>query len=71
MIKNRLIVLMFDNDVSFAELSRETGISVKHLRRIAANQMKSISYEHLDALCKFFECTPAALLKKYKEKQEI
>lgn len=50
-------------DMSVAELSRRTGISVVNLSILKNNRAKAIRFSTLTAICDALHCQPADLLR--------
>lgn len=48
--------------ITMLEVSRVTGISRPTLTRIANNNGYNFNAKVIDALCRYFECTPGELL---------
>ena len=48
--------------IYYKEVSKETGISVSTLSRIASNPKYNVSKEHIEKLCKYFDVTPDQLM---------
>ncbi|CAM4099910.1 helix-turn-helix transcriptional regulator [Paenibacillus alkaliterrae] len=48
---------------SFSQLEKETGVSRRTLAKIYNGEGGGIDYDTLNALCKFFSCTPGDLLE--------
>lgn len=62
MVKFRVKVLRAELDrVSQIEMSQKTGIRRPTLSAYENNTAKTISIEHIDILCKYFDCTPGEL----------
>lgn len=66
MIKNRLSIILGEQRMKVAELSRMTGISQNALNKIYHNQTKGIDFDTLNRICnalqrnsqEIFEFTP-------------
>jgi DNA-binding Xre family transcriptional regulator len=57
MFKSKLKALKIGKGVSWAEISRVTGISAGSLSRLAANRGAwTTNTRHLDSLCRYFRC---------------
>jgi putative transcriptional regulator len=52
--------------ITLNEVSEETGISRATLNRISNVPGYNANTDSIDALCKYFECTPCELLEYYK-----
>jgi len=50
--------------ITMNEVSQETGISRATLTRIANVPGYNTNTDAIDALCRYFECTPGELLKQ-------
>lgn len=50
-------------EMSVAELSRRTGISVVNLSVLKNNRAKAIRFSTLTAICQALDCQPADLLE--------
>lgn len=67
MIKFNLRVLMAKKDINQTKLHEATGINKDTIGRYYHNTTKRITLEHLDILCKFFDCKIEDLLEYTKE----
>lgn len=62
MVKFRLKVLRAElGNVTQIEVCEKTGIRRPTLSALENNTAKTISLEHINKLCEFFNCTPADL----------
>ncbi len=48
--------------LSFAQISRESGVSERVLSSYATGKAKGIQFDQLEKLCKYFNCQPGDLL---------
>lgn len=39
-------------------LNKQLGMGYTNFKKMVENQTRSISFEHIEALCNIFECTP-------------
>jgi putative transcriptional regulator len=62
-VKLRLKELRVQKDVTQREMALLLQTTETNYRRIEAQKIGSISYENIDKLCKFFNCTPNDLLE--------
>jgi putative transcriptional regulator len=53
--------------ITLNEVSEETGISRATLNRISNVPGYNANTDSIDALCKYFECTPCEILEYYGE----
>jgi len=65
-VKRKLVIKLVDQTkkagVSFRQIERDTGIGLSNLSRISRGKQRP-SFETIQALCNYFECTPGDLLK--------
>jgi DNA-binding Xre family transcriptional regulator len=68
MIKINLVSVMgawqarHHRELSLRELGEQTGLSASFLHRFKQGQIKNLNLDKLEALCRFFDCTPNDLL---------
>ena len=67
MIKFNLRVWMARKDINQTKLHEATGINKDSIGRYYHNTTKRITLEHLDILCKFFDCKIEDLLEYTEE----
>jgi putative transcriptional regulator len=48
--------------IYYKDISNATGIGVSTLSRIAIDHNYNISRDHIEKLCRYFECTPNDLI---------
>ncbi|AEB09247.1 helix-turn-helix domain-containing protein [Desulfobacca acetoxidans] len=64
MIYCNLRELMIQNNLyDYGQLSKQTDIPKETLQHLAENQWHQLKREHLDALCRFFDCKIGDLLE--------
>jgi putative transcriptional regulator len=64
MISCNLKEFMIKNNLyDYGTLSKETGIPKETLEHLAENQWHQIKREHLEALCRYFNCKVGDLLE--------
>ena len=69
MIRIKLIQMLDDlsfkegRKISLTELSEKTGLSRPTITRIINTRGYNLGLDGVDALCKFFRCTPGELLE--------
>ena len=69
-ITNKFLVLLAlkqekeNRRISIAEVARDTGIDQRTLGKWAKNTINRYDAPVIDALCKFFNCTPGDLIIK-------
>lgn len=56
MIEFLLHYRMADHRINQRELAKATGIGKNSINRYFNNQSSKITVEHLDILCKYFDC---------------
>lgn len=61
-ISNKMLALIQDNDISYNELSKITGISKSALQRYATGTTEKIPLDRLEAIAKSLGVTPAYLM---------
>ena len=61
-LSSRILNLILDQDISYAELSRQTGIPKSALQRYATGETEKISADRLDLIAKALGTTPARLM---------
>lgn len=57
MIKMNLRKLMFDKEVNQRQLSEDTKISTPMISSYYNNKFTRINKNHVETLCKYFNCT--------------
>lgn len=62
-VRLRLKELRVQKDTTQREMAVLLETTETNYRRIEAQKISSISYENIDRLCKFFNCTPNELLE--------
>jgi putative transcriptional regulator len=62
-VRLRLKELRASKEVTQREMAVLLETTETNYRRIEAQRIGSISYENIDKLCKFFNCTPNDLLE--------
>jgi len=68
MIRSRILIVMAERRVrSLAQVSREAGVSVPAVSRLANETAVRVDFGTLDALCKYFDCQPGDLLEYVAE----
>jgi len=67
MIKNKLIVLLAEKELSLSELARLTDIRYATLWSFAKNKTQKADYEMMNRICKTLECSPGDILKYLPE----
>lgn len=71
MIKNRLKILLAEQDLNYSKLSKITGISVNALSQMGkagGTGSRQIRYAVLDKLCSALNCEISDLLVRFAEK---
>ncbi len=74
-ISNRLLKLINDNDISYGELSKQTGIPKSALQRYATGETEKIPLTRIELLATALHTTPAYIMgwetedKKYSENE--
>jgi putative transcriptional regulator len=64
MIFCHLKELMIQNDLyDYRQLSKETEIPKETLEHLAENQWHQVKREHLEALCRYFNCKVSDLME--------
>lgn len=64
MISCNLKELMIKNNLyNYGKLSKETGIPKETLEHLAENLWHQLKREHLEALCRYFNCRVGDLLE--------
>jgi putative transcriptional regulator len=64
MIFCHLKELMIQNDLyDYSQLSKETEIPKETLEHLAENQWHQVKREHLEALCRYFNCKVSDLME--------
>ena len=69
-INNRFLILLAQKEtvenrrISIAEVARETKIDQRTLGKWAKNSLARYDAPVIDALCKYFNCTPGDLIIK-------
>jgi putative transcriptional regulator len=67
-VTNRFAVLLAEKGmrerrkISIAEVSRKTGIAQRTLQKWASNRIDRYETPVIDALCKYFACSPGDLI---------
>jgi len=70
MIRCHLSKLMGERKVKIIGVARETGISRNMISSLYYENAKRIDLESLDALCRYFQCQPAALFEYIADPEE-
>jgi putative transcriptional regulator len=69
MIKNKLSILMAENDIrTMIELSNKTGLDKNTISNWYNQKITRFSAETLEVLCEFFDCQVGDILVYEKEK---
>ena len=69
MIKNKLAILMAENDIrTMIELSNKTGLDKNTISNWYNQKITRFSAETLEVLCEFFDCQVGDILVYEKEK---
>jgi len=69
MIKNKLAILMAENDIrTMIELSSKTGLDKNTISNWYNQKVTRFSAETLEVLCEFFDCQVGDILVYEKEK---
>jgi len=55
--------------ITLNEVSKATGLSRPTLTRIANIQGYNTNTDTVNALCKYFKCTPSELIEYYEDKE--
>lgn len=63
MIKNKLMIILAEKDISIKKLSELTGIRYATLHPFAKNKTQSADYNMLNKICKILNITPGDILK--------
>lgn len=63
MIKNKLLVILADKEISLKKLADDIGIRYATLWAFAKNKTQSADYKILNILCKKLEVKPGDILK--------
>lgn len=63
MIKNKLMVLLAENELKLSDLAEKTGIRYATLWNFAKNKTQAVSYEMLSQICKTMHCDVGDILK--------
>jgi len=61
-IKNKLMVVLAEKELTLTELSQLTGIRYATLWSFGKNKTQKADYEIMDRICTVLECTPGDLL---------
>jgi putative transcriptional regulator len=69
MVRMKLNVLLNKYRLSQRELSLNTGIRFDTINKYTNNNYKYISNEHLNILCKFFNCDITDLIEYIEDTQ--
>ena len=69
MVDNRLAILMAERLVKITEISKVTGISRTTLTNLYYKRAKSISFDVLNELCKYFKCDICDLFEHKKSER--
>ncbi len=62
-IKNKLMVILADKELTLNELARLTGIRYATLWSFAKNKTQKADYGILNQVCKVLDCTPGDILR--------
>lgn len=68
MIEFKLHILMAQKRINQLELAKATGIGKNSINRYYNNTCDKITKEHLDILCKFFDCKLSDLIEYTSDK---
>jgi putative transcriptional regulator len=69
MIKNKLAILMAENDIrTMIELSNKTGLDKNTISNWYNQKVTRFSAETLEVLCEFFDCQVGDILVYEKDK---
>ncbi|SDH81450.1 helix-turn-helix domain-containing protein [Halanaerobium congolense] len=69
MIKNKLAILMAENDIrTMIELSSKTGLDKNTISNWYNQKVTRFSAETLEVLCEFFDCQVGDILVYEKDK---
>jgi putative transcriptional regulator len=67
MVRMKLHILLDTHRLSQRELSLKTGIRFETINKYTNNSYKYISNEHIDILCKFFNCQVSDLIEYVRD----
>lgn len=70
MIKNKLMVILAEKELTLNDLARLTGIRYATLWSFAKNKTQKADYEMLNKTCKVLDCTPGDILKYIPDTEE-
>lgn len=62
-VKLRLKEMRIKKEITQREMALFLATTETNYRRIENQQINSMSYDNIDKLCKFFDCTPNDLLE--------
>ena len=61
--------IKINKKITYEIISKETGISVVTLSRIASKKGYKVSMNNMEKLCQYFECTPDSLISIIPDEQ--
>lgn len=64
-----LELLLFQSGITQKELADELNIHKATINNYCRNNVKSINFEHLEAFCDYFKCTPNDIIKTMNKKE--
>lgn len=62
MIKNKLMVILAEKELTINDLSRMTNIRYATLWSFAKNKTQKADYEMMNRICNVLKCTPGDIL---------
>ncbi len=63
MIKIKLREIMWDKDISAAEINRATGLNKANLSKISRNKHTNLSLNTINTLCNYLGCSLTDLVE--------
>lgn len=70
-IKNKLMVLLAEKELSLSDLAKQTGLRYATLWAFAKNKTQKADYEILNRVCRTLGCTPGDVLKYITDTTDI
>jgi putative transcriptional regulator len=70
MIKNKLMVILAEKELTLNKLARQSGIRYATLWSFAKNRTHKADYEMLNRICKVLDCIPGDILKYIPDTEE-
>lgn len=67
MIKMRLNIMIAEHGINKSQLANATNIGLNTISRYCNNSFEKIDKEHLDKLCKHFQCELLDLIQYYND----